>query len=198
MLEQAQRENDRPEVDTPLLVIRINFGTAVKFAAAATLSIDTEDEEELAVQGAIAAAQYIRRVAHTYGVAVILQSESMCISRLTGWFESGVLPRSEAYFQKEGEPLFSSHILSLPETECGGSRDEVLAIGVLYKERLELIDTKLNIDPDPRPALDNNPLRTNCSPQTVLSKRRGPLHAPPLSLDNVSAPVSNASFSDSE
>ena len=63
--------------------------------------------------GAIALAMHVRCVAKYYGVPVILNTDH-CAKKLLPWFD-GMLAANEEYFEKNGEPLFSMHMLDLSE-----------------------------------------------------------------------------------
>jgi fructose-bisphosphate aldolase, class II len=65
------------------------------------------------IAGAVAGALHVRAVAAAYGVAVVLHTDH-CAAKLLPWVD-GVLAASEDYFEKNGEPLFSSHMLDLSE-----------------------------------------------------------------------------------
>lgn len=66
-----------------------------------------------AAAGSIALAMHVRSVAKYYGVPVVLHSDH-CAKKLLPWFD-GMLRADEDFFQKFGEPLFSSHMLDLSE-----------------------------------------------------------------------------------
>ena len=53
------------------------------------------------------------QVAKLYGVPVILHTDH-CQKAWLPWFD-GLIEASEEYFEKYGEPLFSSHMLDLSE-----------------------------------------------------------------------------------
>ena len=55
----------------------------------------------------------MRQVAKLYGVPVILHTDH-CQKSWLPWFD-GLIEASEEYFEKNGEPLFSSHMLDLSE-----------------------------------------------------------------------------------
>ena len=58
------------------------------------------------------------QVAKLYGVPVILHTDH-CQKAWLPWFD-GLIEASEEYFEKNGEPLFSSHMLDLSEeSSCG-------------------------------------------------------------------------------
>ncbi|KAL3934312.1 MAG: hypothetical protein SGBAC_009941 [Bacillariaceae sp.] len=80
--------------------------------------------------GAVALAMHVRSVAKYYGVPVILHSDH-CAKKLLPWFD-GMLQADEEFFDKFGEPLFSSHMLDLSDE----SDDENIAICVEYFKRM--------------------------------------------------------------
>src|SRR3954466_2364886 len=63
------------------------------------------------IAGAVAGALHVRTVAAAYGVAVVLHTDH-CAHKLLPWVD-GVIAAGEDYFAKNGEPLFSSHMLDL-------------------------------------------------------------------------------------
>jgi fructose-bisphosphate aldolase class II len=81
------------------------------------------------INGAIAAAHYIRAIAPAYGIPVVLHTDH-CAKKLLPWLD-GMLDEDEKYFQAHGEPLFSSHMIDLSEEE----KDENIAITKKYLER---------------------------------------------------------------
>lgn len=58
---------------------------------------------------------YIRAIAPTYGIPVILHTDH-CAKKLLPWLD-GLLDADEKYFKEHGEPLFSSHMIDLSEEE---------------------------------------------------------------------------------
>src|SRR3954470_20403434 len=69
--------------------------------------------QKASIAGAIAGALHVRAVAAAYGVPVVLHTDH-CAKKLLPWVD-GVIEAGEAYFAKNGEPLFSSHMLDLSE-----------------------------------------------------------------------------------
>jgi len=61
----------------------------------------------------VAMAHYVRMVAPAYGIPVLVHSDH-CAKKLLPWFD-GMLAADQEYFEKNGEPLFSSHMLDLSE-----------------------------------------------------------------------------------
>lgn len=83
-----------------------------------------------ATAGSVALAMHVRSVAKYYGIPVVLHSDH-CAKKLLPWFD-GMLKADEEYFAKNGEPLFSSHMLDLSEEPD----DENIAICVEYFKRM--------------------------------------------------------------
>jgi len=83
-----------------------------------------------AAAGAVALAMHVRSVAKYYGVPVVLHSDH-CAKKLLPWFD-GMLKADEEYFARNGEPLFSSHMLDLSEEPD----EENIAICVEYFKRM--------------------------------------------------------------
>jgi fructose-bisphosphate aldolase, class II len=89
--------------------------------------------------GSVALAMHVRSVAPYYGVPVILHSDH-CAKKLLPWFDQ-MLEADTAYFEKFGEPLFSSHMLDLSEEPD----EENIAICVEYFKKVrESADNALN------------------------------------------------------
>lgn len=66
-----------------------------------------------AIAGAISGAFHVRTMAEHYGVPVILHTDH-CSKKLLPWVD-GLISASERYYEKHGEPLFSSHMIDLSE-----------------------------------------------------------------------------------
>jgi fructose-bisphosphate aldolase, class II len=71
------------------------------------------DQQQASIAGAIAAAHYIRAVAPSYGVPVVLHTDH-CAKKLLPWLD-GMLDADEKHFKEHGVPLFSSHMIDLSE-----------------------------------------------------------------------------------
>jgi len=98
------------------------------------------ETQAASVAGAIAAAHYIRAVAPAYGIPVIVHTDH-CAKKLLPWFD-GMLEADEAYYKKNGEPLFSSHMLDLSEE----SKEENIEICLKYLKRMAKIDCWLEME----------------------------------------------------
>ncbi|KAG1474500.1 hypothetical protein G6F56_000328 [Rhizopus delemar] len=100
---EAAKKNKSP------IIIQFSNGGSAFFAGKA---IDNT-KQEASILGAVAGAQYVRAVAHAYGVPVLIHSDH-CAKKLLPWFD-GMLDADEKYYEAHGEPLFSSHMLDLSE-----------------------------------------------------------------------------------
>jgi len=118
------------------IVIQLSNGGA-HFYAGKGLS---NDGEKAAIAGGIAGAQHVRALAEAYGVPVILHTDHAA-KKLLPWID-GLLTAGEAYFEKHGEPLFSSHMLDLSEEPL----HENLEICQKYLTRMAKIGMTLEIE----------------------------------------------------
>lgn len=127
---EAARDNKSP------IILQTSNGGAAYFAGKGVAN----KNQEAAIAGAIAAAQYIRSIAPTYGIPVVLHSDH-CAQKLLPWFD-GMLEADEAYYKLHGEPLFSSHMLDLSEE----TDDENIATCVHYFKRMAAIEQWLEME----------------------------------------------------
>lgn len=91
------------------LILQVSQGGAANFAGKGL----SNSNQEASIIGAKAAALFIRAVAPSYGVPVIMHSDH-CAKKLLPWFD-GMLAADEEYYKEHNEPLFSSHMLDLSE-----------------------------------------------------------------------------------
>eukprot|EP00188_Purpureofilum_apyrenoidigerum_P001432 Plantae.Rhodophyta-Purpureofilum_apyrenoidigerum.ctg17859.p1 GENE.Plantae.Rhodophyta-Purpureofilum_apyrenoidigerum.ctg17859~~Plantae.Rhodophyta-Purpureofilum_apyrenoidigerum.ctg17859.p1 ORF type:complete len:364 (-),score=109.97 Plantae.Rhodophyta-Purpureofilum_apyrenoidigerum.ctg17859:201-1292(-) len=91
------------------IILQLSNGGAAFFAGKGV----SNSNQEAAIAGSVAGALHIRTVAKSYGIPVILHSDH-CAKKLLPWFD-GMLKADKDYFDKHGEPLFSSHMLDLSE-----------------------------------------------------------------------------------
>ncbi|MBE0641137.1 MAG: class II fructose-bisphosphate aldolase [Bacteroidales bacterium] len=122
-------------VSSPVIVQFSNGGAA--FYAGKGLS---NDNEQAAIAGAVAGAQYIHQVAALYGIPVIIHTDHAA-RKLLPWID-GLLTAGEEYYSKHGMPLFSSHMLDLSEEELEENIDTCKA----YLERMSRIGMTLEIE----------------------------------------------------
>jgi len=97
-------------------------------------------DPEAAAKGCVAGALMVREIAEFYGVPVILHSDH-CAKKLLPWFD-GMLEANEKYFEQNGVPLFSSHMLDLSEEPI----EENLEICKEYLARFAKIDLLLEME----------------------------------------------------
>ncbi|CCE86459.1 Piso0_004949 [Millerozyma farinosa CBS 7064] len=100
---ESARDNKAP------IILQTSQGGAAFFAGK---GVDNKNQEA-SIQGAIAAAHYIRAIAPAYGIPVVLHTDH-CAKKLLPWFD-GMLKEDEKFFAATGQPLFSSHMLDLSE-----------------------------------------------------------------------------------
>ncbi len=100
----------------------------------------SNEGEKAAIAGGIAAAHHVRLMAEHYGVPVIIHTDHAA-KKLLPWID-GLLDAGEAYYEKTGQPLFSSHMLDLSEEPL----DENLEICAKYLTRMNKIGMALEIE----------------------------------------------------
>src|SRR6478609_4976057 len=96
--------------------------------------------QQASIAGSIAGALHVRTVAKAYGVPVVLHTDH-CAKKILPWVE-GVIAAGEEYFAKNGEPLFSSHMLDLSEQPL----DENLEISRRTLQRIAKMNMTLEIE----------------------------------------------------
>merc|ERR1740123_1366644 len=116
--------------------------------------IGNQEPDKASVAGCVAGALHVRAVAELYGVPVILHTDH-CQKSWLPWFD-GLLEANEDYFAKNGEPLFSSHMLDLSEDPL----EENIATCVEYLERMSksnlLLEMELGITGGEEDGVDNS------------------------------------------
>jgi len=98
------------------------------------------EDDAACIAGSVAGALHVRAVAELYGVPVILHTDH-CQKAWLPWFD-GLLKANEEYFEKNGEPLFSSHMLDLSEEPL----EENIGICKKYLERMAKVDLLLEME----------------------------------------------------
>jgi len=71
------------------------------------------ENETAAIRGTISGAKHIHEMADLYGIPVIVHTDHAA-KKLLPWID-GLLDAGEAFYAKNGKPLFSSHMLDLSE-----------------------------------------------------------------------------------
>ncbi|MCL4127489.1 UNVERIFIED_CONTAM: hypothetical protein GTU68_063435 [Idotea baltica] len=123
------------ELNSPVIIQYSNGGAV--FNAGKSLS---NEDQKAAVAGAVAGALHVHHMAQEYGVAVILHTDH-CAKKLLPWLD-GMLDAGEKFYEKNGYPLYSSHMLDLSEEPI----EENIAISKEYLERMSKIDMILEIE----------------------------------------------------
>jgi len=128
-LEAAQK------INSPVIIQLSHSGAAFFIGKGANLS-----PMEASVQGAIAAAHYVRLAAKNYSVPVILNTDHAA-KNLLPWIDA-LLTEGEKYFEQTGEPLFSSHMVDL----SAESLEENIDTCAQYLARMSKINMTLEIE----------------------------------------------------
>jgi|Transcript_5885 fructose-bisphosphate aldolase class II len=119
-------------------IIQVSNGGA-QFVAGKGVN-NKEPKEQAAIAGSVAIAHHVRLMAPFYGIPVIMHSDH-CAKKLLPWFD-GMVAANEEYFAKNGEPLFSSHMLDLSEEED----EENISICKTYLEKLAAMNIWLEME----------------------------------------------------
>jgi fructose-bisphosphate aldolase, class II len=122
-------------VNSPVIVQFSNGGAA--FFAGKGLS---NDGQKAAIAGGISGAQHVHAMADAYGVPVILHTDHCALSLLP-WVD-GLLEAGERFYEKNGYPLYSSHMLDLSEEPL----HENIEICAKYFERMTKMGMTLEIE----------------------------------------------------
>src|SRR5210317_1237859 len=96
------------QLNAPVIIQFSNGGA--QFNAGKGLS---NEGQQAAILGAIAGARHIHQLAEAYGATVVLHTDH-CAKKLLPWID-GLLEASEAFYKKNGQSLYSSHMLDLSE-----------------------------------------------------------------------------------
>ena len=123
------------EANSPIIVQFSNSGGL--FFGGKTLN---NDGQKASIAGSVAGAHFVRSIAEAYGVPVILHTDH-CSKKLLPWVE-GLIDVSAKYYEKHGEPLFSSHMLDLSEEPI----EENLAICQRVLGRMKPLGMTLEIE----------------------------------------------------
>jgi len=118
------------------MIIQFSRGGGQFYAGKAADNTD----DAACIAGAVAGALHVREVAKLYGVPVILHTDH-CMRSWLPWFD-GLLEANEKYFEANGEPLFSSHMLDLSEEPL----EENVGTCVEYLTRMAKVDLLLEME----------------------------------------------------
>lgn len=123
------------KVNSPVIIQFSNGGSA--FNAGKGLA---NTNERASILGAITGAKHVRDLAEAYGATVILHTDH-CHKEKLPWVD-GLLDASEKFFEKNGEPLFSSHMIDLSPF----SLEENVETSKRYLERMSKMGMTLEIE----------------------------------------------------
>ncbi|MCA1763984.1 MAG: class II fructose-bisphosphate aldolase [Flavobacteriales bacterium] len=123
------------EVNSPV-IIQFSNGGAHFFAGK---GIDNSNQAG-AIAGAVSGALHVHEMAKAYGVPVILHTDHAA-KKLIPWVE-GMLDAGEAYYEKNGQSLYSSHMLDLSEEPL----EENIEISAKFLERMTKMGMTLEIE----------------------------------------------------
>jgi len=123
------------DLNSPVIIQFSNGGAS--FFAGKGLS---NENQAAAIRGGVSGAMHVHQMAEAYGVSVILHTDH-CAKKLLPWV-SGLLDASEKHYEKNGFPLYSSHMLDLSEEPI----EENIDICVDYLTRMKEVGITLEIE----------------------------------------------------
>jgi fructose-bisphosphate aldolase, class II len=122
-------------VNSPVIVQFSNGGAS--FFAGKSLS---NEGQRSAIAGGISGAMHVHHMAEAYGVPVVLHTDH-CALNLLPWVD-GLLDAGERFFERNGYPLYSSHMLDLSEEPI----EENMHISAKYLARMKALGMTLEIE----------------------------------------------------
>lgn len=123
------------DVNSPVIIQFSNGGGV--FNAGKGLS---NEGQKAAIMGSVAGAHHVHMLAEAYGVPVILHTDH-CAKKLLPWID-GLLDHGERYFELNGRPLYSSHMLDLSEEPI----EENIEICSKYLQRMKPMGMTIEIE----------------------------------------------------
>lgn len=123
------------KVNSPVIVQFSNGGAA--FYAGKSLS---NDNQNAAIQGAVSGAMHVHLMAKHYDVPVILHTDHAA-KKLLPWID-GLLAAGKTYYEQNGQPLFSTHMLDLSEETL----EENIAISTEYLKKMDALQMGIEIE----------------------------------------------------
>lgn len=100
----------------------------------------TKENQTGAIAGSISGALHVHEMAKAYGVPVVLHTDH-CAKKLLPWID-GLLDAGEKYYEKNGQPLYSSHMLDLSEEPI----EENIETSSRYFERMNKMGMTIEIE----------------------------------------------------
>jgi fructose-bisphosphate aldolase class II len=123
------------KVNSPV-IIQFSNGGALYYAGKGL----SNENEKAAIAGAISGAKHVHAMAEAYGIPVILHTDHAA-RHLLPWIDA-LLDAGEEFYEKEGKPLFSSHMLDLSEEPL----EQNVATCVEYFKRMDKIGMTIEIE----------------------------------------------------
>ncbi|MEM1218056.1 MAG: class II fructose-bisphosphate aldolase [Bacteroidota bacterium] len=123
------------EINSPVIVQFSNGGAS--FFAGKGIS---NEGQKGSILGGISGAMHVHTMAEHYGVTVILHTDH-CAKKILPWVD-GLLDAGEKFFETNGKPLYSSHMLDLSEEPL----EENIEISAKYLERMAKMGMTLEIE----------------------------------------------------
>lgn len=118
------------------VIIQFSHGGAAFFAGKGL----SNDAQKASILGGISGAQHVHAMAEAYGVPTILHTDH-CALNIISWVD-GLLDAGERFFEKNGYPLYSSHMLDLSEEPL----HENIEISARYLARMAKMGMTLEIE----------------------------------------------------
>lgn len=118
------------------VIVQFSHGGAAFFAGKGL----SNEAQRASVLGGISGAQHVHTMAEAYGVPVILHTDH-CALNIISWVD-GLLDAGERFFEKNGYPLYSSHMLDLSEEPL----HENIEISAKYLARMARMGMTLEIE----------------------------------------------------
>lgn len=122
-------------VNSPV-IIQFSHGGAQFFAGKGL----SNEAQRAAIIGGVSGALHVHTVAEAYGVPVILHTDH-CALGIIDWVD-GLLTEGEKFYEKNGYPLYSSHMLDLSEEPL----HENIEISAKYLARMAKMGMTLEIE----------------------------------------------------
>eukprot|EP01012_Entosiphon_sulcatum_P057486 TRINITY_DN81262_c0_g1_i1.p1 TRINITY_DN81262_c0_g1~~TRINITY_DN81262_c0_g1_i1.p1 ORF type:complete len:359 (-),score=92.35 TRINITY_DN81262_c0_g1_i1:130-1206(-) len=118
------------------IMLQVSNGGGIFFCGKSV----NNDNQRACIAGTLAAAHHVHQLAEMYQVPVILHTDH-CAKKLLPWLD-GLLDANEAYFEAQGKPLFSSHMIDLSEEPL----EENLALCKKYLTRMSKMGITLELE----------------------------------------------------
>ena len=123
------------DINSPI-IIQLSNGGASFFAGKAL----SNENQQASILGAVSAALHIHNVAKAYDVPVILHTDHAA-KKLLPWID-GLIKAGEEFYEKNGRPLFSSHMLDLSVEPL----EDNVTISKEYLAKLDKLEMTLEIE----------------------------------------------------